>query len=801
MIRRFRTWQAYCRCLITLLAGCHPTQPFYLHEDGDLSHYLDHATEIDAPDDIQSVLLPDASQSHRPLSVLNPEFQEFWDITLEEAMSMHLHNSKVIRGLGGLPSPINVTGSLIPDRLVTSPGTQQTIYDPSIVETNPNAGVHAALSAFDAQFEIDGVTAPGGNRFFEVTNRPNNFSAGAAGFFSNQQTLGGLETSITKRSPTGTTYAFRNVTNYDRDQTGTASRIYQSLWTTSFESEISHPLLRGSGTMVNRIPVLLGRINTDVSLADFEAGVRDSIFDVEKAYWDLYGAYRNLEAQKVGRNSALRTWKVVNAKREGETETAQSEAQAREQYYLFKSRVEQAITELYNTEANMRFLLGIAATDGRLLRPADEPVAAKLELNWFDIHAEALARTIELRRQKWLIKQRELQLISARNQLLPQLDLVGTYRWVGRGDELGLGERNGADFGTAGATAFDVLTDGAFQEYSLGFLFRPPAIGARAELNNIRNAELNLQRERARLEDMELNVSHLLSRAYREMELQYATAETQMNRLRATIEEVEPRRAVYEGGARSPQGGEPINLLLDAQRRRADAEQAYYQALVGYMKQIAHVHYRKGSYLEYNNIQLAEGPWPDKAYWDALGHARRRDASYYLDYGWTRPSVVSRGPTAQHEGAAMPTSPIPGSSGFGFSEGESMADPDMPGESVLQGGASGGEAESVPAPPPAANQPSFELPEATPPQGSEPPRLQSGAAQASPMSAKRIASLSPLRSTAAGGDRLRSATPGDAEVQQASYQESARPSNISALPSEPSAKRPAGQAAWRTAQP
>ncbi len=51
--------------------------------------------------------------------------------------------------------------------------------------------------------------------------------------------------------------------------------------------------------------------------------------------------------------------------------------------------------------------------------------------------------------------------------------------------------------------------------------------------------------------------------------------------------------------------------------------------------------------LEFNNVQLAEGPWPKKAYWDALGHARERDASYYLDYGSTRPRVISQGPVNQ----------------------------------------------------------------------------------------------------------------------------------------------------------
>jgi len=50
--------------------------------------------------------------------------------------------------------------------------------------------------------------------------------------------------------------------------------------------------------------VLLARINADISLADFEAGVRNLVSDTEQSYWELYFAYRNLEARKAGRDSA-----------------------------------------------------------------------------------------------------------------------------------------------------------------------------------------------------------------------------------------------------------------------------------------------------------------------------------------------------------------------------------------------------------------------------------------------------------------------------------------------------------------
>ena len=198
---------------------------------------------------------------------------------------------------------------------------------------------------------------------------------------------------------------------------------------------------------------------------------------------------------------------------------------------------------------------------------------------------------------------------------------------------------------TPGSTAWDELTEGRFQEFRVGLQFTPPAIGARRELAGVRNAQLNLARDRDRLEDMELNVSHLLTTAIQNLDYNYQVAQTHFNRWVAAEKEVEALVALVKGGKGT------VDLILQAQRRRANAQADFYRAIVEYNKSLANVHFRKGSLLEYNNVQLAEGPWPKKAYWDALGHARERDASYYLDYGSTRPRVISQGPIQQ---GAMP---------------------------------------------------------------------------------------------------------------------------------------------------
>ena len=635
--------------------GCTPTQPFYYAEDGDLSHYLDRATELEYPD-VETASLPDSTEALAPLTLSDPEFCEIWDLRLEEVIAIGLQNSKVIRNLGG------VTPFGFADGLVNRTGQNATVFDVAINE----ASVETALSAFDAQLEVVGGVPGSQNSLFSITDRLNNVDdQGGANIFAqrNRVNQGGLSSEVLKRTRTGGLFSVRNRTSYDYDFFPNQFRALRSAWLTEFEARFEHPLLQGRGAMVNGISpftvdsanvnrgsagsgflngdgVLLNRINTDISLANFEASVRNFVVDVENTYWDLQCAYRQLETAKAGRDATQGTWRIVYEKWRQGVETVQAEAQAREQYFFFRSQVETALRDLYDTESRLRFLMGLAATDGRLIRPSDEPTTAKVEFNWREILSESLVRSAELRQQKWTIKQNELRMVLARNQLLPRLDVGATYRWVGQGDHLINSDRNGINFPNVGSTAFDNLTEGDFQELLVFFDFGFP-IGFRAELANVRSAQLNLARSKAQLEDMELNTSHLLTTSVRSLDSNYQLAQTHFNRVLAAEEEVQSLLALYQGGKAT------LDLVLEGQRRRAQAQIDYYRALCEYQKSIADVHFRKGSILEYNDVFLAEGGWPEKAYWDAMGRARERDASYYLDYGWTRPGVISSGPIPQ----------------------------------------------------------------------------------------------------------------------------------------------------------
>ncbi len=657
---------------VSLLAGgCAPRQPFYFFEDGDLSHYVGAIQKIEYPDTCQEPLA-EAAGAVEPVTLSNAKFDSIWELSLEEAIRTALENGKVLRNLGGrfgsFGGPRPQTGEP-PVSLLTAPQQTPTAYDPAIVETDPFRGVESALAQFDAQLSS--------SLTWERLNRPQNVGGQFTALFQQQLNgdQGNWTNGITKRTATGATWGFANSTIYDNNNNPTRQNnglpigdpnfkvLVPSTWQTNYDFTFSQPLLQGAGVTYNRIAgpdsfdnlygrpafrgVLLARINADISLADFEAGVRNLVSDTEQSYWELYFAYRNLEARKAGRDSSLEAWRKVHAlmvegARGGERD---KESQAREQYFFFRSEVEQALTDVYRCESRLRYMMGISASDGRLIRPADEPTTARIAFDWQQSLVEALSRSAELRKQKWVIKQRELELTAAKNLILPRLDLVGRWRFLGMGQDLinQTYQPYGADGNDplVGTDAYSTLFGGQFQEWQAGAQFLMP-LGFRRELATVRHHQLQLARERARLQDEELEASHALVDAVRNVDTNFALAQTNFNRRVAAERQVDAVQAAYDAGQVT------LDQLLDAQRRRAEAESAYYRAIVDYNRSISQLHFRKGSLLEYNGVFLAEGPWPGKAYFDAHRRARQRDASLYLDYGHSRPGVFSRGVVTQN---------------------------------------------------------------------------------------------------------------------------------------------------------
>ncbi|MEX2092158.1 MAG: TolC family protein [Pirellulales bacterium] len=590
-----------------------------------------------------------------PVTLLDAENPEYWNLSLAEVIEIALQNSQVLRELGGA--------------VVRAPDATRTTYDAAIAETDPRFGMEAALSDFDAQWQS--------SLFWEKNHRALNnefFGGGTRILFQDASVF---QTAITKTAATGSQLSVRH--NIDYDGNNAPGNLLPSAWNTNVETEIRQPLLQGSGVQFNRIAgpfstpgvyngVLVARINTDVALVDFEIAVRDLMSNLENTYWDLYYGYRDLDAKIKARDEALKTWRSVYALYEtGRTGgEAANEAQAREQYFRFQEEMQTALggeildgTRVGNgsgggtfrptggvlvAERRLRVLMGLSPTDGRLVRPSDEPIMAKVDFDWEQAAAESAVRRAELRRQKWNIRRRELELIASKNFLMPRFDAIGRYRWRGFGDDL-----TGNESGGLGQfdSAYGNLATGNFQEWQLGLELSLP-IGFRRAHAGVRNAELILARDRALLRDQQREVIHELSDAIAEMDRTFVVAQTSYNRLIASRQQHEALIAPFEENKEVS-----LDLLLDSQRRLLESEVRYYRGLAEYAIATKNVHYVKGTLLDYDGVYLTEGPWSGAAYKDAADLAALRGKPRKLNYASSRAPVVGWGEMPQNpEGGA-----------------------------------------------------------------------------------------------------------------------------------------------------
>lgn len=679
MSRPLYKWTAIFQIGLVLFSGCHPTQPFFIARDDSLANYVAQSMEIEYAD-VQIDSLPEATQAAIPLG---PDQlpDSFVDLTLEDCISMALQNTKIIRVVNGS----NLQSGSVASSLVSAPpGQMPSIYDPATVATTANSqplaidgqgnriaprgsirsnqvgGVEDALSEFDAQF-----SALFG---YNTTDRPRNVGQGN---IFNPQFFQGVDANsqaaLSKRMATGsiatarfsTIYSYNNIPpsgnvppDINNPNARNFGRAVPSDYTSTIDLTFTQPLLRGRGTLVNRIPIVLARINEDMELHQFEGNIRNLVRDVEHAYWDLYCGYRAFESAKIAQATALDLWRVAHARTQLGDTPPEAEAQARALYAQFHSQVHTSLYGsrvpgndpggLYGREQTLREKIGWSATDTRLIRPKDDPTVARVQFDWNGIQGEALNRNTDLRRQKWAIKQRELELINAENQVLPQLDLTAGYRFVGIGDRFAANDRNGLNFPDPGSTALEELTGGKYQEVTAQVQYTPQAIGKRRAMANIQNARIGLVKFREELREKENLVVHEISRAWRDLESSYISMKDFLDQWQANEDEIK----IYADKIKTDVGelSQLMDNLLRSEEKRARAQLQYYQSVCEYNKSMVNIHYLKGSVLDLNSIRLEEGPWMDKAYWDAEERASERASGIYFDYGYTRPAVVSSGP-------------------------------------------------------------------------------------------------------------------------------------------------------------
>ena len=158
-----------------------------------------------------------------PLTLLDAENPEYWNLSLPEVIEIALENSTVLRELGGA-----VVRARMPRERLTTRRLPRAIRG---LASRPR------LSDFDAQFQS--------SVFWEKNHRALNnefFGGGTRILFQDASVF---QAAITKTAATGSQFTVRH--NVDYDGNNAPGNLLPSAWDTNVEAEARHPLLQGAG--------------------------------------------------------------------------------------------------------------------------------------------------------------------------------------------------------------------------------------------------------------------------------------------------------------------------------------------------------------------------------------------------------------------------------------------------------------------------------------------------------------------------------------------------------------------------
>ena len=310
--------------------------------------------------------------------------------------------------------------------------------------------------------------------------------------------------------PTGTFFE-TDFNNY-RQTSNSPNNTLNPLLYSNVQFILSQQLLAGFGTGPNLRYLRIAKTNQKISDIAFKAQVIATVTQICDIYWDLVNAY---DTEQVGERSVAFATETLDTSRkqlalqaipEMDVLKAQSELAQRQQD-LTVARTNLELQELYMKNAITRSFddpileeMSVVPTDhlAAQIQPDTRPVQQSI--------TDALKNRTELQESALDLSNRELSRKTARNALLPQLNVYGFYSGTGNG-----GTPNPAFTGgtvTApccwGGTIENALNNSS-PEYQVGFQLQMPLRNRVAKADQYRT-ELEYRQSQVYAEELKKNI-------------------------------------------------------------------------------------------------------------------------------------------------------------------------------------------------------------------------------------------------------------------------------------------------------
>ncbi len=413
--------------------------------------------------------------------------------------------------------------------------------------------------------------------------RPGRFDAENRQVGSSTSENTDVDVGIVGTLPTGLTYNIGPTLTHNTGQ-DTAGNPFGS-----YEGQagitLRQPLLRNFKIDAARRNILIARKDIEFSELGLSFQLMDVIRNVEQTYFDLVFARENIRVQEKGLELANRL--VTENRRRVEVgtlaplEQRQSEAQAadtRAQLISAQGAYEQQQNALKNLISdNYREWHGVEIV------PNEKLLVIPEKFDVMDSWQRGVANRPDLNQLRIDVERRDINVRYQQNQMLPSLDLVGSYGRAGSDD-------------TVGSVARDIRRED-YPFYSYGVVLSVP-LSRKGVRSAYANTKAVRDQAKLRVEQAEQTVMVQIDDAIK-------SARTNLERVEATRAARQyAEEALAAEGKKLEAGRSTSFVILQLQRDLTSARSQEIRAISDYNKALSQIAFTEGSTLLNNNLEL-----------------------------------------------------------------------------------------------------------------------------------------------------------------------------------------------------
>ena len=454
-------------------------------------------------------------------------------------------------------------------------------YDVRIERFNPQISqlnLNAAYSGYDPQFTFggqhqyndSGAYFQNGQLIFPTINSGDTFDSGFSG-----------------GTPWGMTYDLSGNISESRVTKGsnTNAFVFPNNSSGSIGLTLTQPLLKNFWIDNNRLKILVAKNQ----LKSDEQGLRNQLITtltaVENAYYELIYARENVKVQQEALGLA-QTQLDQDQQRVQVGSLAPLDVQ-QDQAQVAQSRAN-LIAAQYTYSVDQNTLKNLLTDNYSQWHDMDIDPTATLEAarQLFDVQdswSKGMTERPELQQAKLNLERQGIQLKYYRNQLFPEVDLIGSYGLNGAGDQY--------------HDSFSQINDGSRPYYSYGGRLTIP-LGNVSARNNLKSGKAAEQQLLLTLKQLEQNIMVDIDNAVKQAQSTWESSEaTKQARIyaEAALDAEEKKYAV---------GKSTTFTVLQLQNNLTSARSQEIRALADYNQALANLAAAEGSTLERQHVDI-----------------------------------------------------------------------------------------------------------------------------------------------------------------------------------------------------